>query len=95
MWRQGARDCTSNGEEINPSHRSHLILETKADPRPHPKLLSKEDSNKIIPKRVKENYHQKHVDSTRLHSDRAPLKEVLGGQYTYSEGGRQVLGQGT
>ena len=27
--------------------------------------------------------------------DRAPLKEVLGGQYNYREGGRQVLRQGT
>ena len=26
--------------------------------------------------------------------DRAPLKEVLGGQYNYREGGRQVLRQG-
>ena len=31
-----------------------------------------------------------------LHADpdRAPLKEVLGGQYNYREGGRQVLRQG-
>ena len=28
------------------------------------------------------------------HPDRAPLKEVLGGQYNYREGGRQVLRQG-
>ena len=30
----------------------------------------------------------------RWHPDRAPLKEVLGGQYNYREGGRQVLRQG-
>ena len=29
-----------------------------------------------------------------LDPDRAPLKEVLGGQYNYREGGRQVLRQG-
>ena len=29
-----------------------------------------------------------------LYPDRAPLKEVLGGQYNYREGGRQVLRQG-
>ena len=29
-----------------------------------------------------------------LNPDRAPLKEVLGGQYNYREGGRQVLRQG-
>ena len=29
-----------------------------------------------------------------MHPDRAPLKEVLGGQYNYREGGRQVLRQG-
>ena len=28
------------------------------------------------------------------HPDWAPLKEVLGGQYNYREGGRQVLRQG-
>ena len=32
--------------------------------------------------------------SNQLHPDRAPLKEVLGGQYNYREGGRQVLRQG-
>ena len=30
----------------------------------------------------------------QLYPDRAPLKEVLGGQYNYREGGRQVLRQG-
>ena len=30
----------------------------------------------------------------QCHPDRAPLKEVLGGQYNYREGGRQVLWQG-
>ena len=29
-----------------------------------------------------------------INPDRAPLKEVLGGQYNYREGGRQVLRQG-
>ena len=32
--------------------------------------------------------------SVPLDPDRAPLKEVLGGQYNYREGGRQVLRQG-
>ena len=32
--------------------------------------------------------------SVRQNPDRAPLKEVLGGQYNYREGGRQVLRQG-
>ena len=32
--------------------------------------------------------------STPLNPDRAPLKEVLGGQYNYREGGRQMLRQG-
>ena len=31
---------------------------------------------------------------TDIHPDRAPLKEVLGGQYNYREGDRQVLRQG-
>ena len=31
---------------------------------------------------------------TIIDPDRAPLKEVLGGQYNYREGGRQVLRQG-
>ena len=30
----------------------------------------------------------------QLDPDRAPLKEVLGGQYNYREGGQQVLQQG-
>ena len=35
------------------------------------------------------------LSSTHVHyPDRAPLKEVLGGQYNYREGGRQVLRQG-
>ena len=57
----------SDGDEINQSHKFPYILETKSDPpphstKPHPKLLSKEDSNKILPKRVKENGHQYRVD---------------------------------
>ena len=32
--------------------------------------------------------------SSGRNPDRAPLKEVLGGQYNYGEGGRQVLRQG-
>ena len=35
-------------------------------------------------------YVSRHVNNP----DRAPLKEVLGGQYNYREGGRQVLRQG-
>ena len=34
------------------------------------------------------------LDVQALNPDRAPLKEVLGGQYNYREGGRQVLRQG-
>ena len=34
------------------------------------------------------------LDVQALNPDRAPLKEVLGGQYNYREGGRQVLWQG-
>ena len=33
MRRQGARDRTSDGEEMNQSHKSHYSLETKADAR--------------------------------------------------------------
>ena len=34
------------------------------------------------------------INSDEQNPDRAPLKEVLGGQYNYREGGRQVLRQG-
>ena len=34
------------------------------------------------------------IVSDLRYPDRAPLKEVLGGQYNYREGGRQVLRQG-
>ena len=34
------------------------------------------------------------IKKSRINPDRAPLKEVLGGQYNYREGGRQVLRQG-
>ena len=33
-------------------------------------------------------------NSAWINPDRAPLKEVLGGQYNYREGGRHVLRQG-
>ena len=39
-------------------------------------------------------YYLVFISCTILHPDRAPLKEVLGGQYNYREGGRQVLRQG-
>ena len=43
-------------------------------------------------------WHNQDTNMTSLwepcNPDRAPLKEVLGGQYNYREGGRQVLRQG-
>ena len=37
---------------------------------------------------------RKCISRMQRYPDRAPLKEVLGGQYNYREGGRQVLRQG-
>ena len=46
------------------------------------------DLSRNDPPNVKQN------NAVLLDPDRAPLKEVLGGQYNYREGGRQVLRQG-
>ena len=39
-------------------------------------------------------YYVLYLSKSSSNPDRAPLKEVLGGQYNYREGGRQVLRQG-
>ena len=39
-------------------------------------------------------YANELLSAPHSYPDRAPLKEVLGGQYNYREGGRQVLRQG-
>ena len=39
-------------------------------------------------------YIERGYSNREANPDRAPLKEVLGGQYNYREGGRQVLRQG-